>query len=472
MGRKKIRVLAVLLLIAVLVSGLMGNSVLAVSGFNREGVYAEAEAVKVLTEKTRAEEGEGKEEVVWFFADLEKEEDKETEKNEGTEDKGKEDELAEKKIEEENGSDKTAGVQVSAKSAVLMEARTGKIIYEKNKDMQLMPASITKIMTLLLIYEAMEDGKFGINDEVTVSAHAAGKGGSQAYLEEGEVQTVGDMIKCITIASANDAATAMAEKVSGSEEAFVELMNQKAKELGMEHTHFSNCCGLDDTISEKEHYSCAGDIAIMSRELMERFPAIQEYTTTWMDSIIHRTKRGESEFGLTNTNKLVRFYDGITGLKTGYTSKAGFCLSATASRNGLNLIAVVMAAPDSPGRFEDSKRLLDYGFANLSVYKDSGVADEKYEAMVGRGTKDMVMGEAKEEFVCIFRGHYKEEDVEKKVVLEEKLEAPVKEGSVIGRLEYTYKGKEMGKVEILAKEDVDVAGYGFYLRKFFLKWLL
>lgn len=403
------------------------------------------------------------EETAWIYAENTDENDKE---------ESEEDKVAKKEVENENGETRDAGVGVSAKSAVLMEARTGKIIYEKNKDMQLMPASITKIMTLLLVYEAMEEGKFGLNDEVTVSAHAAGKGGSQAYLEEGEVQTVEDMIKCIAIASANDAATAMAEKVAGTEEAFVELMNQKAKELGMEHTHFSNCCGLDDTLSEKDHYSSAWDIAIMSRELMERFPAVQKYTTTWMDSIIHRTRRGESEFGLTNTNKLVRFYDGITGLKTGYTGKAGFCLSATASRNGLNLIAVVMAAPEPKGRFEDASRLLDYGFANLSVYRDSELLNEKYEVIVGRGTKEAAQGTAKEEFVCIFRGHYKEEDIEKKVVLEEKLTAPVKQGTVLGRVEYIYNGKEMGKVDILATEDIEVAGYTFYLRKFFMGWLL
>lgn len=435
MKNKRNRKLIAAVLIMIITVGLVAETALGAQGFGMGTVL---------------------EETSWIIAENTEE------NNEGT---GKE-------VKEENGSENAAGVSVSAKSAVLMEAKTGKIIYEKDKDMELMPASITKIMTLLLIYEAMEEGKFGINDEVTVSAHAAGKGGSQAYLEEGEVQTVGDMIKCIVISSANDAATSMAEKVAGTEEAFVELMNRKAKELGMEHTHFSNCCGLDDTLSSKEHYSCAGDIAIMSRELMTRFPSIQEYTTTWMDSIIHKTRRGESEFGLTNTNKLVRFYDGITGLKTGYTGKAGFCLSATASRNGLSLIAVVMAAPNSPDRFADASRLLDYGFANLSIFKDETILNEKYEVPVGRGTKEVAEGTAKEEFTCIFRGHYKEEDVEKNTVLEEKLSAPIKEGAVIGRVEYLYKGKEVGKVDILAKEDIEVAGYSFYLRKFFFNWLI
>lgn len=372
----------------------------------------------------------------------------------------------------ENEEKNNKSVDITAKSAVLMEASTGKIIYEKNKDMRLMPASITKIMTLLLIYEAMEQGKFKLSDDVTVSLHAAKKGGSQVYLEEGEVQTVEDMIKCIAIASANDAATAMAEKVSGTEEAFVELMNKKASELGMENTHFSNCCGLDDTLSEKEHYSTAYDIAIMSGELMQRFPEIQKYTTTWMDQIIHKTKKGESEFGLTNTNKLVRFYDGITGLKTGYTSKAGACLSATASRNGVNLIAVVMASQEPKVRFEDAKKLLDFGFANVSVYKDSGLLEEEFQVPVGRGVADFVQGKAKGEFSCLFMGQYNPESIEKEVKLKEKTEAPIKEGDVIGVVEYNMEGKNLGSVEILASTDVERAEYGFYLKKMFLDYLI
>lgn len=263
-----------------------------------------------------------------------------------------------------------SAVDVSATAAVLLEGSSGEIIFEKDKDKELVPASITKIMTLNLIFEAIDSKKLSLEDSVTVSEYAASMGGSQVYLEPNETQTVNDMIKCITIASANDAAVAMAEKIAGSEEAFVKKMNEKAKALGMKHTQFKNCTGLDDNI-ESGHYSSAYDVALMSRELITKHPQISNYSTVWMDSITHKTKKGETEFGLTNTNKLVRFYDGITGLKTGSTSKAKYCLSATARRNDMDLIAVVMAAPDHKKRFSEAQSLLDYGFANCSVYKDS-----------------------------------------------------------------------------------------------------
>ena len=246
-------------------------------------------------------------------------------------------------------------VDISAVSAVLIEGSTGDIIYEKDKDKELVPASITKIMTLTLIFEALDNGKLTLETPVSVSEYAASMGGSQVFLEPNETQTVDTMIKCISIASANDAAVAMAEKIAGSEEAFVKKMNEKAVALGMKHTQFKNCTGLDDNI-ESGHFSSAYDVALMSRELITKHPEISNYSTVWMDTIIHKTKKGETEFGLTNTNKLVRFYDGITGLKTGSTSKAKYCLSASARRDDMDLIAVIMAAPDHKKRF--SKRRL------------------------------------------------------------------------------------------------------------------
>ena len=245
---------------------------------------------------------------------------------------------------------------LTSKSALLMEEDTGTILYEQNSHEALPPASVTKVMTLLLIYEGERDGKFEWTDTVQVSEHAASMGGSQVFLEEGETQTAADMTKSIAIASANDAAVAMAEFLAGSEEAFVQKMNERAKELGMEDTNFVNACGLDT----EGHVSSAYDIALMSRELMENFPEIKEYTTTWQDSIIHKTRRGEETFGLTNTNKLIQWYDGATGLKTGSTGNALYCLSGTAERDGMGLIAVVMAAPDYKVRFREVPQNLSH----------------------------------------------------------------------------------------------------------------
>lgn len=255
-------------------------------------------------------------------------------------------------------------IDISAKSAVLIDNNSGQIIYEKNKDKKVIPASITKIMTLLLIFDALKQEKIKLADEVSVSEYAASMGGSQVFLEPEETQTVDTMIKCISIASANDAAVAMAEYIAGSESAFVEQMNQKAVELGMAHTYFKNCSGLDDNI-ESGHYSSAYDVALMSRALITEYPDISNYSTVWMDTIAHNTSGGQSEFGLTNTNKLIRTYQGITGLKTGSTSKAKYCISATAERNGVNLTAVIMGAPDPKTRFTEAQNLLDAGFANI-----------------------------------------------------------------------------------------------------------
>lgn len=365
-----------------------------------------------------------------------------------------------------------SAVDISAVSAVLIEGSTGQIIYEKDKDKELIPASITKIMTLNLIFEAIDNKKISLEDKITVSEYAASMGGSQVFLEPNETQTANDMIKCITIASANDAAVAMAEKVAGSEEAFVKKMNQKAKELGMKHTQFKNCTGLDDNI-KSGHYSSAYDVALMSRELITKHPEISNYSTVWMDKITHKTKKGETEFGLTNTNKLVRFYDGITGLKTGSTSKAKYCLSATARRNDMDLIAVIMAAPDHKKRFSEAQALLDYGFATCTVYKDEKIASDLTQIPVQGGTKANVSTVPAKPFSHVFTTDADSAEVKKTITYFENTKAPLKKGAVVGKIEYFYNDKSIGSVDILCKEAIDEAGFKDYflvaLRKLFHK---
>lgn len=258
---------------------------------------------------------------------------------------------------------------VSAPSAILMEASTGQIIYEKEADKKRPPASVTKVMTLLLIFDAIESGKIKLEDEVTTSEYAASMGGSQVFLEPGETQTVDTMIKCISVASANDACVAMSELIAGSEEEFVVQMNERAKKLGMKNTVFKNCNGLDT----EGHETTARDIALMSRELITKYPQIRDYCTIWMENITHTTKKGTSEFGLSNTNKLIKHYEYATGLKTGSTSKAKFCVSATAEKDGMELIAVIMAAEDSKARVRDATSLLNYGFGKCQKYEEDTV---------------------------------------------------------------------------------------------------
>lgn len=355
-------------------------------------------------------------------------------------------------------------ISISAQSAVLVEGSTGKILYEMDKDKQLMPASITKIMTLLLIFEALDSGKITLEEEVSVSEHAASMGGSQVYLEPFEKQTVNTMIKCINIASANDASVAMAEHISGSESEFVTQMNERARELGMKNTHFLNCCGLDDNITEG-HYSSAYDIALMSRELITKHPQISKYSTVWMDSFTHTTKKGESEFGLTNTNKLVRTYDGITGLKTGSTSKAKYCLSATAKRNGMDLIAVVMASESPKERFVDAAKLLDYGFASCSLYMDENEELLSVRLPILRGKKDEVRIMAETDFSQVLMKDESENDITKKIVYHENLEAPIKMGDKVGEISYYLKGAKTGTVAVIATEEIEKAQFGDYFKK-------
>lgn len=370
--------------------------------------------------------------------------------------------------------DKTSsqtGVSILAKAAVLIENNSGRILFEKEKDTELVPASITKIMTLLLIFEALHDKKITLEDNVSTSEYAASMGGSQVYLEPGETQTVDTMIKCISIASANDAAVAMAEFISGSESEFVKKMNEKAKELGMLHTSFKNCNGLDDTI-ESGHYSSAYDVALMSREMMNKYPEISDYSTVWMDEITHSTRKGTTQFGLTNTNKLIRTYDGITGLKTGSTAKAKYCLSATAKRNGISLTAVVMAAPDPKERFAEAAALLDYGFSNCTNYSEKAKNISVKPQKVINGMKEKINGKVSRNFSYTLCGNESSDKIEKKTIFKKEIKAPIKKGDEIGSIIYILDGKEIDKIPILASEDVKEAGFIDYFYKLFKRLLL
>lgn len=340
-------------------------------------------------------------------------------------------------------------LNLSAESAIIMEASTGKVIFEKEADKELPPASVTKIMTLLLIFDALEKGQIKLEDQVTTSEYAASMGGSQVFLEPGETQTVDTMIKCISVASANDACVAMAEMISGNEETFVEQMNERAKGLGMEHTNFINCNGLD----VDGHLTTARDIALMSRELITKYPQIQDYSTIWMENITHTTAKGTTEFGLTNTNKLIRQYEYATGLKTGSTSKAKFCLSATAKKDDIEMIAVVMAEPDSKTRVKDSIAMLNYGFGKCCRYSDENVLEKQVYSEVERGIEKEIEGIVEEGFSYIDVNGSDLSTVTKKVELQ-KVKAPVKKGDVIGKVVYTLNGEEIGTVDINAKKTV------------------
>lgn len=358
-------------------------------------------------------------------------------------------------------------ISIEAASACLMEADSGQILYEKNMEQQRPLASVTKVMTLLLIFEAIDAGKLSYQDIVTVSDHAASMGGSQVFLEVGEQQTVDDLLKCIIISSANDASVAMAEHIAGSEEAFVQKMNEKAKELGMNHTNFVNCCGLDID----GHVSCAKDIALMSRELTTKHPDVFRYTKIWMDEITHKTRKGETAFGLSNTNKLIKQYNGATGLKTGSTSSAKFCLSATATRNDINLIAVVMASPDSKQRIKDASTLLDYGFANCSLYTDKTPSSLLKAIPVKNGVKQNIAFSTPKTFTYTCTANIKKEDIKKQVVLKNNLKAPIQKGATLGQIEYTLNGKVIGTLPITATESMKKITYPIIfsrtMKKFF-----
>ena len=364
-------------------------------------------------------------------------------------------ESANESTQENSGQQTESADLIQAPSGVLMEAQTGTVIYQKDSDTRRSPASITKIMTLILIFDALEKGNLKLDDIVTTSAYAKSMGGSQVFLEEGETQTVETLIKCIVIASGNDASVAMAEHICGSEQEFVRHMNERATELGMKNTHFEDCCGLTDS---SNHYTTARDIAIMSRELITKYPKILEYSSIWMENITHVTKQGTKEFGLTNTNKLLRSYDGCVGLKTGSTSLAKYCLSAVAKRNKIILIAVVMAAPDYKVRFKDAASMLNYGFSRCSLYIDEKMQPLP-EVPVKKGKEKSVPLVYEKQFQYLNTDGETIGKVEKKLRIHREVKAPLKKGSQAGEMIYSADGKELGRIRILYARTIGQATY-------------
>ena len=344
---------------------------------------------------------------------------------------------------------------LNAKSAILMEESTGNILYESNPDERLPIASVTKVMTMLLIMEAVDSGKISLDDMVTVSENAMSYGGSTMFLETGEQLTVNDMLKGIAVASANDGCVAMAEHLAGSESAFVDMMNEKAKELGMENTHFMNTNGLD----EDDHYSSARDVAIMSRELMKH-ETIFNYTSIWMDTL-----RG-GKFQLANTNKLIRFYDGANGLKTGSTSKALCCLSAAAKRNDMQLIAVVLGAPTSAERFASAKSLLDYGFANYAVNTQITAGDEVQKIAVEKGV-DKEVGVVASDSCSTLVKKGQEDNITKEIKIDETITAPIEAGQKIGTMTISRDGEVIADIDLNASSAVEKKGIGLIIKDFF-----
>ncbi len=346
-------------------------------------------------------------------------------------------------------------LDIKAKSVVLMEPNTGKVLYEANSDEQLAPASITKIMSLLLVMEAIDRGDISLETVVTASEHACSMGGSQIWLEPGETMTVNDLLKAAVIASANDACVALGETIAGSEEGFVAMMNERAEQLGMTKTHFVNCTGLD----AEGHLTSAYDVAVMSSELIKH-DLIKDYSTVWMDSL----RDGKSE--LVNTNKLVRFYEGTTGLKTGTTSKAKYCVAATAERNGMELVAVVMAGDTTNDRFNGAKKLLDYGFANYNFSSIDAGLSEGFTLNIAKGTRKKITVRA-ENALNILLPKTASGNIERKTVFKEDITAPVKKGEVLGTVTVTMGGEQLGEIPIVADEDV-----GKLTLSVTLKWIL
>ena len=339
-----------------------------------------------------------------------------------------------------------AAPEVAAPSCILMEKATGEVLFEKDADQRLAPASVTKVMTLLLVMEAIDRGQLHWEDTVTASANAAWKGGSQVFLEEGEQMSVRDMVKCVVVSSANDCAAALAEAVAGSESAFVDKMNDKAAELGMTNTHFENCTGLDDEAPADQHYTSARDIAVMSRELLKH-EEIKEFTTIWMDTIRNGT------FGLTNTNKLVRFYPDATGLKTGFTQAAGYCMSATAERDGMELIAVVMHCGSSTERFSSAKSLLEYGFANFALVDPVG--DTRLDPVpVELGTQETVTP-VPQGAEPVLLDKASAGDCTREVTLQEQVTAPVEPGQILGTMTLKNGDTVLAEIPLAAETGVE-----------------
>lgn len=365
------------------------------------------------------------------------------------------------------GMESESAINITSPCAILMEPSTGTVIYEKNADEARPPASVTKVMTMLLIFDAIDSGKISLTDEVVTSEYAASMGGSQVFLEAGEVQTVETLIKCISVASGNDACVAMAEYIDGSEQEFVNSMNERASELGMVNTHFVNCCGLD----ADGHVTTARDISLMSAELIVKHPEIFDYCSIWMENITHVTRRGSSEFGLANTNKLLKQYEYATGLKTGYTSVAKYCISATAKRDGLDMIAVIMGADNYRIRTKEAIELLNYGFANCSIYSDDETSRESIPPVnILNGVKDQIVVGYKEDFSYLTIGKNGGE-ITKKLDINSQIKAPVELGDTVGKLTYYAGDKEIGSVDIIAMEDVRCMKYLDYLKEFLIRYI-
>lgn len=360
----------------------------------------------------------------------------------------------------------TGGILLNCPSAILMEASTKSVIYEKAPDERRSPASITKIMTAILIFDAIEAGKISLEDEVVTSAYAKSMGGSQVYLEEGEKQTVDTLIKCIMVSSGNDASVAMAEYIAGSESSFVQMMNERAASLGMENTHFEDCCGLTDS---DNHYTTARDIALMAQELITRYPQIKSYTTIWMENITHVTMQGSKEFGLANTNKLLKQYPYTTGLKTGSTNKAKYCVCATANKDGVELIAVIMGCPNYKDRFTEAQSLLQFGYTTCKLYQDEN-PPELMPILVKGGIDKQVPAVYKEKFSWLFVSGEDFSNIEKMLTTNE-LTAPIEKGEQIGTVTYRLNGKELGSIGIYAGESVREAKFFDYLLNIVLQWM-
>lgn len=360
----------------------------------------------------------------------------------------------------------TGGILLTCPSAILMEASTKSVIYEKAPDERRSPASITKIMTAILIFDAIEAGKISLEDEVVTSAYAKSMGGSQVYLEEGEKQTVDTLIKCIMVSSGNDASVAMAEYIAGSESGFVQMMNERAASLGMENTHFEDCCGLTDS---DNHYTTARDIALMAQELITRYPQIKSYTTIWMENITHVTMQGSKEFGLANTNKLLKQYPYTTGLKTGSTNKAKYCVCATANKDGVELIAVIMGCPNYKDRFTEAQSLLQFGYTTCKLYQDEN-PPELMPILVKGGIDKQVPAVYKEKFSWLFVSGEDFSNMEK-ILTTNELKAPIEKGEQIGTVTYRLNGKELGSIGIYAEESVREAKFFDYLLNIVLQWM-
>ena len=362
----------------------------------------------------------------------------------------------------------STAVSLTSPSAILMEASTGTVLFEKNPDEVRSPASITKIMTLLLTFEALEKGRIKLEDEVTTSAYAKSMGGSQVFLDEGEIQTVDTLIKCITVASGNDASVAMAEYVAGSETEFVNMMNEKAASLGMNNTHFLDCCGLS---SDSAHHTTARDVAIMSRELITRYPQIYNYTKLWMEDITHVTRQGSKPFTLSSTNKLLKQYQWTTGLKTGSTNAAKYCFSATAQKDGIDLIAVIMGAPDFKVRFSEARSLLEYGFALTRLYVDEN-KEPLGDILVTGGKADQLRVEPKGIFRYLDTTGADFSQIQKNYLYADNVTAPVEKGAEVGYISYSLGGVELGRTPIVASEAVEKAYFIDYLKKILIKYLI